>query len=52
MCFKGTFFDKEVIHPEPLWLRCYNIFSEILDENGIEYLANKELNNHDGYYIY
>ena len=33
-CFQETFFDKEEIYPkEP---KCYDIFREFLDENGIQ----------------
>ena len=49
-CFKETFFDKTVLYPEEP--KCYNIFRDFLDENGIQDVSDKYSNNQDqeGYY--
>lgn len=44
LCFKETFFIKEVIYPEEP--TCYKIFTSFLEENEITDLENKYYNNH------
>ena len=44
VCFKETFFDKELIYPEEP--ECYKKFAEFLEKNGIQESSNIDLNFH------